>query len=578
MATDIRTAELKEPVDVAEYLFRRLKEVGIKSIHGVPGDYNLVALDYVEKNGLRWVGNCNELNAGYAADGYARINGISALVTTFGVGELSAVNAIAGAYSEYVPIVHIVGVPSTVSQRNGMLLHHTLGNGDFKVFAHMSAQISTATAALNDPAEIPTLIDNAVRECYVKSRPVYLTLPTDMVQKKVEGKRLETKLDLSFPENDEGAEEYAVEVVLKYLHDAKSPVILVDACAIRHRALDEVHALVEKTGLPVFVTPMGKSAIDETIPNYGGVYAGDGSNPGVRERVESSDLILSIGAVKSDFNTAGFTYRISQLSTIDFHSYGIKVRYSEYPGVRMNGVLRKVTERIDTSKLKIQKSPEPPSNTVPQKVEEQSTETILQSWFWPKLGQWLREDDVVITETGTSNFGIWETRFPKGVTAISQVLWGSIGYATGATQGAALAAKEKGLKRTILFTGDGSFQLTGQEVSTMLRNDLNPILFVLCNDGYTIERYIHGMESSYNDIQPWRYKDLPAAFGAKEGQAKTYVVKTRKEVEDLFADKEFSDPESKVLRFVELYIPKEDAPTTLKLVAEASARNNAKLE
>lgn len=195
-----------------------------------------MALDYIAKTGgLRWVGNCNELNAGYAADGYARVNGIAALVTTFGVGELSAVNAIAGAYSEYVPIVHIVGVPSTISQRNGMLLHHTLGNGDFKVFAKMSAEISCATGHLMDPYEIPTLIDNAIRECYVKSRPVYLTLPTDMVQKKVEGARLNKKIDLSFPPNDEEAENYCVDVVLKYLQEATNPVVLVDACAIRHR-------------------------------------------------------------------------------------------------------------------------------------------------------------------------------------------------------------------------------------------------------------------------------------------------------------------------------------------------------
>lgn len=354
------------------------------------------------------------------------------------------------------------------------------------------------------------------------------------------------------------------------------PLFVIIDGLLTYQAVNEVRALIQKTGLPVFVTPMGKGAIDETIPNYGGVYAGDGSNPGVRERVESSDLILSIGAIKSDFNTAGFTYRISQLSTIDFHSYGIKVRYSEYPGVRMNGVLRKVTDRLDKSKLSISKAPEPPTNTVSKEVAQESADIITQEWFWPKLGAWLREDDIVITETGTANFGIWETRFPEGAQAISQVLWGSIGYATGSCQGAALAAKEKGIKRTILFTGDGSFQLTAQEVSTMLRNKLNPIIFIICNDGYTIERYIHGMDADYNDVQPWRYKQLPEAFGAEEGQAKTYIAKTRKDVEELFADKEFA--ESEALRFVELYIPKKDAPTSLKLVAEASAKNNAKLE
>lgn len=212
---------------------------------------------------------------------------------------------------------------------------------------------------------------------------------------------------------------------------------------------------------------MGKGAIDESLPNYGGVYAGSGSNEGVRERVEASDLVLSIGAIKSDFNTAGFTYRISQLNTIDLHSNYIRVKYSEYPEVRMNGVLKKITDQVDLSQLKIIHGPQP-GNKIPKEVNYEET-VITHSYLWPRVGQWLRDNDIVITETGTSNFGIWETRFPKNVTAISQVLWGSIGYATGACQGAALAAKEEGIKRTILFTGEGSFMLTAQELSTMVR-------------------------------------------------------------------------------------------------------------
>ena len=282
---------------------------------------------------------------------------------------------------------------------------------------------------------------------------------------------------------------------------------------------------------------MGKGAIDETLPNFGGVYAGDGSNAGVRERVESADLVLSIGAIKSDFNTAGFTYRVSQLKCVDFHSNYVRVRYSEYPGVRMNGVLRKITSKI--GQLNVIKGPSP-SNQIPHSEAQSSNQVITHAWLWPRMGQWLREKDIVITETGTSNFGIFETRFPKDVIAISQVLWGSIGYATGACAGAALAAKEMGIKRTILFTGDGSFQLTVQEVSTMVRHGLNPILFVICNEGFTIERMIHGMDASYNDIQPWNFTELLSTFGAKPDQMKTYQIKTRDELDQLFGDEHFS--------------------------------------
>ncbi|KAI1406313.1 pyruvate decarboxylase [Hypoxylon fuscum] len=575
-SVDIRTRNLKKPIDVAEYLFARLHQIGIRSVHGVPGDFNLVALDYLPKAGLKWVGNCNELNAAYAADGYARVNGVGAIITTFGVGELSAVNGLAGAYSEHVPVVHIVGCPSTVSQRSGLLLHHTLGNGDFNVFANMSASISCAVAKLNDPAEIATQIDHVLQECYLKSRPVYIMFPTDMVEKKVEGERLETPIDLQEPANDADREDYVVDVVLKYLHAAQKPVVLVDACAIRHRVLDEVHDFIEKTKLPVFVTPMGKSAINETHPSYGGVYAGTASSPAVKEMVEGSDLVISIGAMKSDFNTAGFSYRLSQLTSIDLHSDSCTVRYSEYPGIRMKGVLRKVVQKLDVAQIKAL----PPPKFLDHESLSESNAVIKQEWLWARIDKFLREGDIVVTETGTANFGVWETRFPANVTALNQTLWGSIGWAVGACQGAALAAQDDAGKdkarRTILFEGDGSFQLTAQEVSTMIRHGLDVILFVICNDGYTIERFIHGMDEAYNDIQTWRYKDLPAAFGATGDQAKSYAVKTRGELESLLGDKDFN--ERKGLRFVELYMPREDAPKSLMLTAEASAKRNAMTE
>ncbi|KAH6614765.1 thiamine diphosphate-binding protein [Chaetomium sp. MPI-SDFR-AT-0129] len=570
----IREQGLEKPVAVAEYLFKRLHEVSIRSIHGVPGDFNLVALDYIPKAGLKWVGSVNELNAAYAADGYARTGGISAVVTTFGVGELSAINGIAGAFSEHVPVVHIVGCPSTISQRNGMLLHHTLGNGDFNVFANMSSQISCVSARLNKPGEIADQIDHALRECWIRSRPVYIMLPTDMVEKKIEGARLDTPIDLTEPPNEPEREDYVVDVVLRYLHEAKSPVILVDACAVRHRVLQEVQSLVEKTQLPVFVTPMGKGAINENLRTYGGVYAGTGSKPGVAERVESADLVITIGAMKSDFNTAGFSYRTSQLKTIDLHSDHCTVRYSEYPRVAMRGVLQKLVKRVDLSKLNTPSSPEV-VNEVAQNRD--SSEIITQAFFWPRVGEYLKEDDIVVTETGTSNFGIWETKYPRGVTGVTQILWGSIGWSVGATQGAALAAEDMGTdRRTILFVGDGSFQLTAQEVTTMMRHNLRITIFLIYNEGFTIERYIHGMEAEYNDVVRWNYVDVPTVFGGTDKQVRKFVIKTKDELEKLLTDKEFN--EAGGLQFVELWMPKDDAPRALKITAEIAAKNNAKEE
>ncbi|KAM0667858.1 hypothetical protein ACQRIT_002986 [Beauveria bassiana] len=569
--TDIRVNNLKAPVDVAEYLFHRLYEIGVRSVHGVPGDYNLVALDYLPKANLKWIGSVNELNAAYAADGYARINTVGALITTFGVGELSALNGIAGAYSEHIPLVHIVGCPSTRSQKQGMLLHHTLGNGDFNVFANMSSHISCNVAKLNDPQDIAVLIDHALRECFVKSRPVYLMLPSDMVTAKIEGERLETPIDLSDPSNDPEQEKYIVDVILRYLESAKSPVILVDACAIRHRVLSEVHDLIAKTNLPVFVTPMGKSAINEDHSNFGGVYAGEGSQPySVKEFVESSDLILSIGTLQSDFNTAGFSFRTSKLNVIDLHSDHCIIHYSTYPGARMKGVLRRLNDAMEPSKLSVTQA-----LAFKNEVQENDdgTPTITQAWFWPRVGEFFAKDDIVVTETGTANFGIWSSKFPSGVTALSQVLWGSIGWSVGAAQGACMAAKDMGSKRrTILFVGDGSFQLTAQELSTMIRHGLKPIIFLLNNDGYTIERYIHGMDAEYNDINGWNYTALVDVMGGSNTAAK-HVVKTKSELEKLLTDSTFNSADG--LQFVEVIMPRDDAPSALITTAQASARTNA---
>lgn len=571
---DLRIQGLEKPVDVATYLFTRLHQLGVRSVHGVPGDYNLVALDYLPDCKLNWVGSVNELNAAYAADGYARVNKIAALITTFGVGELSAINGIAGAFSEHIPVVHIVGCPSTLSQRDGMLLHHTLGNGDFNVFANMSAEISCDVAKLNNPSEIANQIDNALRQCFIKSRPVYIMLPTDRVETKIEGKRLQQEIDVTEPVNNPEKEDYVVDVIMRSLRSAKSPLLLIDACAIRHRVLDEVHELIAKTNLPVFVTPMGKGAVNENHSNYGGVYAGSGSHPlAVKDMVESSDLILTIGAIKSDFNTAGFSYRTSQLNTIDLHSDHCIVRYSTYPGVRMKGVLRKVINQVNPSELKIQKSPAV-KNEVAENRDESST--ITQAWLWPRVGEFLKQNDIVVTETGTANFGIWDTKFPEGVTALSQVLWGSIGWSVGAAQGAALAAKDMATdRRTILFVGDGSFQLTAQELSTMIRRGLKPIIFVICNSGYTIERHIHGMQAEYNDIQTWKNKELVDIFGG-EKTSKKFAVKTKDELESLLSDADFNA--AKQLQFVELYMEKEDAPRALVMTAQASAEVNKKKE
>jgi pyruvate decarboxylase len=239
----------------------------------------------------------------------------------------------------------------------------------------------------------------------------------------------------------------------------------------------------------------------------------------------------------------------------------------------MNQVLRKLIDTLDYSRIRTVDTPVM-TNTIAKHVRESISQEITHAYFWPRVGQWLREHDVVITETGTSNFGILEARFPAHVTHISQVLYGSIGYSVGALQGAALAIKEKSPeRRVILFVGDGSLQLTVQEIATLIRHNLKPIIFVINNNGYTIERMIHGMDAIYNDITPWKHTQLLDTFGADPKNSKNYQIRTKTDVERLFHDEEFCA--AKCIQLVELFMPEKDAPRALVKIGEVTAKRNS---
>ncbi|AGO09918.1 AaceriAAL073Wp [[Ashbya] aceris (nom. inval.)] len=558
-------------ITLGRYLFERLKQVDVKTIFGVPGDFNLSLLDKVyEVDGLRWAGNANELNASYAADGYARVKKISCLVTTFGVGELSALNGIAGSYAEHVGVLHVVGVPSTSAQAKQLLLHHTLGNGDFTVFHRMSANISDTTAMITDISSAPAEIDRCIRTCYVNQRPVYLGLPANMVDLTVPASLLDKEIDLSLKPNDPEAEEEVVSTVLELVKKAKNPVILSDACASRHDVKQETKQLIDVTQFPAFVTPMGKGSIDEQHPRFGGVYVGTLSSPDVKEAVESADLILSVGALLSDFNTGSFSYSYKTKNIVEFHSDHTKIRNATFPGIKMKTVLQNLVKRIGDAAKGYQPN-SVPSYPAPNADADPKT-PLKQEWLWNQVSNFLQEGDVVITETGTAAFGINQTRFPNSTIGISQVLWGSIGFTTGACLGAAFAAEEiDPNKRVILFIGDGSLQLTVQEISTMVRWGLKPYLFVLNNDGYTIERLIHGETAQYNCIQPWKHLDLLPTFGAKDYE--THRVSTTGEWKTLTEKAEFNKNSS--IRMIEVMLDVMDAPSSLIKQAKLTAATNA---
>ncbi|KAJ6031877.1 Thiamine pyrophosphate enzyme C-terminal TPP-binding [Penicillium herquei] len=584
---------------LAEYLFRRLHQIDIRAVFGIPGDFNLHALDYIDECGLNWIGNVNELNAGYAADGYARIKGISAIVTTFGVGELSAINAIAGACAELVPVIHIVGFPSAVVREKKLPMHHSLGDGDFELFMKMSERISSATIILDDPLKAAKMIDDTIIQCYRSSKPVYIGFPMDMVQVDIDPSPLEHPLLLRLAASEfTVAEEAAVKTIQDRLSQAQNPIIIVDSLASRYQNIEASRAFVENSSLPCFCWPMAKGIINESLPNFRGMYGGSVCKKEVREQVESSDLILLLGHRPTDLNHGGFQDHLPDVEKIVFQQNSVQLGETTHTKLQLENILGKLSDAISESPLNSSPASTPsgissPPSSVASGEETLSfslkesaqtvrgstidpTSAVTHDWLWKRVGSWLEEDDILAMDVGTSSFGGLWCRYPRGVQPIFQLLWCSIGFAMGATVGAAIAAREQEQasensprRRTILFTGDGSLQMTAQEISTLVRQELSPIIFVICNDGYTIERYINGWDKSYNDIQPWNYQLLPTVFNPKPNTVKTYSVRTKGELETLLADDQFGPAENfgkdnpEPLRLVEIHMDKYDAPQTI---------------
>ncbi len=545
-------------ITISQYLLTRLAELGIKDIFGVPGDYNLTFLDQILNfKSLRWVGNCNELNAAYAADGYARVHGAGAIVTTFGVGELSAINGIAGSYSEYLPVVNIVGAPATTTQQQGAIMHHTFGTGDFSVFIKMFEKISAAVAILDTPESAANRIDHALETCWIKKQPVYISLPSNMVDVEIDAP--EKPLNLAYPDSNSEALTECVSRVATIIRNAKSPVFLADLCASRHHMKTMIQKLLDQTGIPFATMNMGKGIINESHAGFMGYYNGDYSTPHVQERIESSDCIVSFGSVMSDFNTGGFTSKIEAKATIEIHSDYVKAHHAIYPKLYFNAVIPALTEALKgyCHQETIAKPPLP--NYKP------TDQQITQKRFWTNMAHYFQPGDIILAETGTSMFGLLETTIPDHTTFIAQCLWGSIGYSVGAVLGAAIASPTR---RTLLFVGDGSFQLTAQELSTVIRHQLTPIVFLLNNDGYTIERVIHGSKQMYNDIQSWNYAAMPAIFGNNVFSAR---VRTENELANVLSQIESQRDK---MCFIEVMMDKNDCPENLRLLGKMCERQN----
>ena len=533
---------------VAEYTLTRLSQLGIDRVFGVPGDYAFSVNDAVEVvDGLDWVACANELNAAYAADGYARIRGAAILSTTYGVGELSALNGVMGSKAHRLPVFHIVGMPSERIQHLKLITHHNLGDTRYDRYHDISSSACCVSARLT-PDNCIDELERVIREALRQSMPAYIVISEvnglmPVIGKPVKGQPL---AKIKRQHSDPGELAAAAEAILTKIAAAKHPVATITTLTARYGVADKAVEFVSKANLPVAVTSYDKGVVDESLPQYIGLYsAGSSQPPAVRDIVENADLILDIGGVMlTELNTALWSAVLDTDKAVCIHDNWVRSGTNVYVNVAIGDLLD-----VLTAKVTAHARAEAPAYGELELTGAPSDPTASPN-FYPRLQRRLRAGDTLVIETGSCMFHLNPMRLPAGVGVEAQGLWGSIGWGTPATLGIAMAKTEG---RTWLVTGDGSHQLTLNELAVMGRYGVTPVIFVLNNGLYGVEDVISERGHAYDDLAPVNYHLLPAAFGCK-GWLSAKVT-TVAELEKALDDIDAHDGAA----YIEVMIPNEES-------------------
>lgn len=598
-----------ENIPLGEYLFLRICQANprLKSIFGIPGDFNLNLLEHLysksvaEDKQIRFINLCNELNASYTADGYAKvINGLAVLITTYGVGELSAINGVSGAFAEFAPVLHIVGTTSskqmefaeTSSGGNVVNIHHLVQNKnplcapDHNVYKKLvndvsMIQESLTSQGIEDGTNLEK-IDKVLRVILAESRPGYLYIPSDIPDMMVPSSRLLEPLEKEEVLDRELLSTITKKILSK-LYNSKRPAILGDALIARfglQKQFEEFVAKLPASFVRLFSTNMSRY-LDETLPNFVGTYYGAlTSSTDVRADLElNTDLLITFGYMNAETNTGVYTLSYKYIDDyveihpdyvfIDGEYYVTKNYKTGERKFSMEHLVQELRLAYDASRFvhnsisinNISFKSSPTKQYTKQSESGRIQQTKLVDYFNKNL----QENDILIVETCTFLFSVPDLHFPKGVSFFSQNFYGSIGYALPATLGACVAEHDLGTnRRIILVEGDGLAQMTVQELSTFLRYDIvPPKIFLINNEGYTVERVIKGPTRSYNDIQDcWQWTKLFEIFGdVNHEKHSSTILKT-----DFDLDKFNMSNDSKI-QFIELSMDKLDTPERLRQIA-----------
>lgn len=522
-------------ISVADYLASRIADLGIDCVFGVPGDYTFSFDDAVEANPkLRWILNANELNAAYAADGYGRRFGIAALTTTYGVGELSAINGVMGSMAHNVPVIHVVGMPSLRIVNQKLITHHTLGDGDYTNFFALSATAACASSILtpqNAISEIDRLFNEALRQC----RPVYIVVPHDqgklpLIGTPTQGKHIsEYKRQISVKVELDNA----VESILAKLKSAKTPVVIPSHLIARFDLQHKLAGFLMRCNIPFATMPMSKGLISEAHPKYLGLYNGDYSSPsGVKNTVEDADLVIDFGGmILAELNAGLWSDDLPMNRMISIHADWVQIESHVWTNIAIGDLIDALAERAPQFGDRADLPPQVKFDLVGSSNDPTNSQN-----FYPRVQRMLRSGDVVVAETGTCMLHLNRMLLPEGVGFESQSVWGSIGWSTPAALGIAMA-NTKG--RTVIVTGDGAHGMTLNELSVMGRYAIKPIIFVLKNDIHGIEDLVGDLGHVFNVLPLIPYHKLPEAMGCDDWLSAE--VKTVGELDDVIERIQFHD-------------------------------------
>lgn len=540
------------------HLARRLVQIGVNDVFSVPGDFNLTLLDHlIAEPGLNLVGCCNELNAGYAADGYARAKGVGACVVTFTVGGLSVINAIAGAYSENLPVICIAGGPNSNDFGTNRILHHTIGLPDFTQEFQCFRTVTCAQVVVNNLEDAHEQIDSAISTALKESKPVFISISCNLpgIPHPTFSREPVPFFLPPILSNPLGLEA-AVEETAKFLNKAVKPVIVAGSKLRVAKAQKAFLEFADASGYPITIMPAAKGLVPEHHPNFIGTYWGAVSTNFVGEIVESADAYIFVGPIFNDYSSVGYSLLIKKEKSIIVQPNRITIGNGSSLGwVFMADFLSALAKKLKKNSTALENYHRifVPSG-VPLKCEKD--EPLRVNILFKHIQEMLTGESAVIAETGDSWFNCQKLRLPENCGYEFQMQYGSIGWSVGATLGYAQAAKDK---RVIACIGDGSFQVTAQDISTMIRCGQNTVIFLINNGGYTIEVEIH--DGPYNIIKNWDYTGLVNAIHNGEGKCWTSKVRTEEELLEAIATATGAEKDS--LCFIEVFVHKDDTSKEL---------------